>query len=127
MPTNFRRVLKFASTYFSRNKGMSLAAIFVLTVTMLLATGLFYMRGIVTLLVQSIEDKIDITAYFKPTTAEQDIVNVQSQIQALPGIKSVQYVSQDQALAAFEQNHQNVPVLSKALTEVGANPFLPSL
>ena len=44
-----------------------------------------------------------------------------------PNIKSIEYVSQDQALATFNQNHQGNAVLAKALQEVGDNPFLASL
>ena len=44
-----------------------------------------------------------------------------------PNIKNIEYISQDQALASFNQKHEDNPVLSKALQEVGDNPFLPSL
>jgi cell division transport system permease protein len=44
-----------------------------------------------------------------------------------PDIKDIQYVSKDDALLAFTQKHQDNPTFSKALAEVGDNPFLPSL
>ena len=44
-----------------------------------------------------------------------------------PNIKNIEYVSKDQALATFNTTHQDDPVLSQALQEVGENPFLPSL
>lgn len=44
-----------------------------------------------------------------------------------PDIKNIEYVSKDQALLNFNQKHSDSNVLSKALQEVGDNPFLPSL
>src|SRR5581483_4001599 len=128
MFTNFNRVLRFAMQDFSRNKGMSVAAVFVLTVTILLVTGLFMLHGISDFLIASIQNKIDITAYFKPDTSEGSILNVKDQIvKSIPGIESVVYVSQADALSQFTQNHKDDLVLSNALTQVGSNPFLPSL
>ncbi len=128
MMTNLKRVISFAMSDFSRNKGISVAAIFVLVVTIMLVTGLLFFQGIAGYLTTQIQDKIDITAYFNAGTAEQDILNVKDQIlKDSPNIKSVEYVSQDQALAYFNEKHGDNPVLSKALQEVGDNPFLPSL
>jgi len=128
MLTSFKRVVGFAIKDFSRNKGLSVAAIFVLLVTMLLVTGLLFFQGIASYLNSTIQNKIDITAYFKDGTQEQDILNVKDEILKMsPNIKKVEYVSQDQALANFNEMHRDNPVLARALQEVGGNPFLPSL
>ncbi len=128
MPTNLKRITNFAVKDFSRNKGISIAAIFVLIITILLVTGLFFFQNMVGYLTTQIQDKIDITAYFKDGTQEQDILNVRDQIVKLaPNIKNIDYVSKDQALATFNTIHQSDSTLSQALQEVGANPFLPSL
>ena len=76
MLTSFNRIFKFAIDDFSRNKGISLAAIFVLVVTIMLVSGLFFFRGISSFLISEIQDRIDITAYFKDGVEEQDILNV---------------------------------------------------
>lgn len=128
MFTNFKRIFNFAINDFSRNKGISIAAIFVLIVTIMLLTGLLFFHGIANYLTSQIQDKIDITAYFKDGTAEQDILDVKGQILKMsPSIKNVEYVSKDQALAFFNEKHKDDAVLSNALQEVGDNPFLPAL
>lgn len=128
MAINLNRVLHFALSHFYRNKGTSVAAIFILTITTLLITGLFFVQGISNYLINEVQNKIDITAYFKADSAEQDILQVkQDLLENSKTIKSVQYVSKDQALADFNKKHQDNPVFSKALGEVGQNPFLPSL
>lgn len=128
MLTKFNRIIKFALNDFRRNQGISIAAVFVLVVTIMLVTGLFFFQGIAGYLTSQIQDKIDITAYFKDGTAEQDILDVKAKILEIsPNIKSVEYVSKDQALQAFNEKHQDNAVLARALEEVGNNPFLPSL
>jgi cell division transport system permease protein len=128
MFTNLKRVLGFAINDFGRNKGISLSAIFVLTITIMIMTGFLFFHGISEYVISKIQDKIDITAYFVDGTQEQDILNVKDEILKMsPSIKNVEYVSKDQALAIFNDNHKDNPVLAQALQEVGDNPFLPSL
>ena len=128
MFTNFKRVADFAFKDFNRNKGISIAAIFVLVVTIMLVTGLVFFQGIAGYLTSQLQDKIDITAYFKTDTAEADILSAKDEIMKMSSnVKNVEYVSKDQALIAFNEQHSNDPVLSKALQEVGDNPLLPSL
>lgn len=128
MLTSFKRIFTFAVNDFSRNKGISLAAIFVLIVTIMLVTGLFFFHGIASYLTSQIQNKIDVTAYFKEDTSEQDILKVKDEILKMsPDIKNIEYVSKEQALRIFNEKHKDSAVLIKALEEVGDNPFLPSL
>ena len=128
MFTNFKRICKFAVNDFSRNKGISIATVFVLTVTIMLVTGLLFFQGIANYLTSQIQNKIDVTAYFKDGTSEQDILNVKNEILKMsPNIKNIEYISKDQALEFFSERHKDNTALSQALLEVGDNPFLPSL
>lgn len=128
MLTNLKRVLNLAFIDFYRNKGMSVAAIFVLTIITLLVTGLFLVHGISGFLISTVQNKIDITAYFKEDASDQDILEFKNKILTdFPGIKNIQYVSKEDALSNFNQKHKDNRVFSQALSEVGANPFLPSL
>ncbi len=128
MLTNLKRITNFAIKDFSRNKGISIAAIFVLIVAIMLVTGLFFFQSMVGYLASQIQDKIDITAYFQDGTKEQDILDIKEEIiKAAPQIKNIEYISKDQALATFNELHKENSVLSQALQEVGVNPFLPSL
>lgn len=128
MLVNFKRIISFAVNDFSRNKGISIAAIFVLIVTIMLVSGLFFFQGMSGFLISEVQNKIDITAYFKDGALESDILKVKDQILNLSSdIKGVQYTSKDQALAEFNEKHKDNAVLARALEEVGENPFLASL
>lgn len=128
MFTNLKRVINFAFIDFSRNKGVSLAAVFVLVITITVATGFLFFQGISQYLISEVQDKIDITAYFKEETSEDQILKVKDEILKMsPDVKEVEYVSKDDALKVFTERHKDNDVFSKALEEVGQNPFLPSL
>jgi cell division transport system permease protein len=128
MFTSFKRITSFAISDFARNKGISLAAIFVLVVTIMIVTGLFFFQGIASYLTLQLQNKIDVTAYFKAETLEQDILNVKDEILKMsPDVKNVEYISKEQALQIFNEKHKDNEVLARAIEEVGDNPFLPSL
>jgi len=128
MLTNFKRVLGFAIKDFTRNKGISVAAVFVLIVTIMLVTGLVFFHKTVGYLTSQLQNKIDITAYFKDNAQEEDILSVKEEILKIsPNIKNIEYISKDKALAIFNGKHQDNAVMARALQEVGSNPFLPSL
>ncbi|MEK7562419.1 MAG: permease-like cell division protein FtsX [Patescibacteria group bacterium] len=128
MLTSFNRIFKFAIDDFSRNKGISLAAIFVLVVTIMLVSGLFFFRGISSFLISEIQDRIDITAYFKDGVEEQDILNVKDEILKMsPNIKGVEYISKERAMEIFNKKHRDNAVIVRAIEEVGTNFLLPSL
>ncbi|MCX6722237.1 MAG: permease-like cell division protein FtsX, partial [Candidatus Staskawiczbacteria bacterium] len=128
MFTNFKRVLNFAVKDFSRNKGISIAAIFVLVITTMIVTGLLLFHSMTAYLTSQVQNKIDITAYFKDGTKEQDILDVKDRISKMvPNIKDIEYVSKDQALASFNAIHKDNEILAQALQEVGKNPLPASL
>lgn len=128
MSINLQRVFHFALSDFYRNKGISVAAIFVLVITILLATWLFLIKGATDYLIATIENKIDITAYFKENAREQDILNAKDEIlRNVSDVKSVNYISNEDALEDFLQKHKDDPTISKAIMEVGSNPFFSSL
>lgn len=128
MLINIIRTIKFSINNFSRNKGISIATVFVLVVAIMLVTSLLFLHGVTDYLTSQIREKIDITAYFIDGTEEQEILNVKDQILEMsPNIKSIEYVSKEQALVSFSEKHQGNTVLERALEEVGENPFLPSL
>ncbi len=128
MFVNFNRVLKFALFDFYRNQGRAVAAIFVLTLAIICVTGIFLLHGIGNQVILQIKNKIDITAYFKSGTDENDILTTKNTLlKSNLGIQNIQYVSSDDALERFTQAHQGNSIFFDALTQVGGNPFLPAL
>jgi cell division transport system permease protein len=127
MFTNLNRILHFAFVDFLRNKGISIASVFILCVIIMLATSLLFFWGMADYLILQIQDKIDVTAYFKEEVEEKDILVARDEIAKSSVVKSVLYVSRENALENFKNKYKGNEVFEKALLEVGGNPFLPSL
>ncbi len=128
MFNNFKRILKFAWVDFTRSKGNSFAAIFILVIPILLATTLFLFQGVSKHVISQVEEKIDVTAYFKSEATEEEVLAVKNDLLNLSSeIKNVQYISKEQALQEFTDRHKDDPDFIKALEEVGGNPFLSAL
>ncbi len=98
---------------------------------MVLALSVFLGLTIFGVLTQSaiatLQDKIDISVYFKSGVSEDDISNVERSTQSLAEVKNVEYISRDKALEIFKEKHKNDATIGKALEELGDNPLAASL
>jgi cell division transport system permease protein len=122
-----KRIFRFGWQSLARDGGMISANVFIMTMAVFMITSIFFLKDISQFLVNSIEDKVDVSVYFKENVLEEDILKVKQEIVLVPEVKEVNYVSKEQALENFVNRHGNNPVLMEALVEVGANPFLASL
>jgi len=128
MLTSLKRILKFSWIGFLRNKALVIEVIFVMTISISLITCLFLSQGLSEFLINYLEDKADISVYFKQNTSEQEIIKVEEALYQFSNeIESVEYISQEKALQIFTETHKDDPDSLEALEQVGDNPFLPSL
>jgi len=123
----FKRVIKTGWKGFKRNIGLSLATILIMVIVISLATLLFLLNPVSKILIADIEEKVDISVYFKEDISSEYILEVESEISKIPEVKDVEYISKNQALEKFIEKHKDDPVLMESLTELGSNPFLASL
>ncbi len=127
MFTILSRIFQFGIKNFWRNGWLSTATIAIMTIALVVFVSLI-MFGVVTNAgASSIQDKIDVSVYFNTNTSEDQILNIQHSLQSLSQVKSVEYVSRDQALAIFQKNHANDPTVSQAINELSTNPLEASL
>ncbi|MSR70459.1 ABC transporter permease [Candidatus Kaiserbacteria bacterium] len=118
-----KRVFRAGILDFSRNAFVSFASILVMTVT-LFVVGLTVFAGVILgSALQELRDKADINVYFVQSVAEDRILEMKASLEALPEVSSVQYLSHDEALAAFRERHKNDQLTLNALEELGDNPF----
>ena len=127
MLTITSRIFHFGFKNFWRNGWLSMATVAIMTLALLVFVSLIIFGVITSTAAASIQDKIDISVYFNTNTSEDQILNIEQSIQGLPEVQSVEYVSRDQALAIFKQNHANDPTVSQAINELTTNPLEASL
>jgi len=127
MITAIKRIFKLGWSSFTRDGGIATATIFILVITIFLVSLLFLFQNISQFLISSLQEKVDISVYFKEIIPEEDILNVEKELSQIPEVKNVKYVSKEEALEIFVERHKDDPVLMSSLEEVGGNPFLASL
>jgi cell division transport system permease protein len=127
MMQSFKRIVKWGLKNFWRNGWLSTATISIMILTLLVITVLIMVNVIANGVLLNLEDKIDISVYFKPQTAEEDILRAKSQLEGLAEVERIEYISQNDALINFKEKHKDNPVLLQSLDELEANPLEASL
>ncbi len=106
---------------------MSLASIFVMTMTVLIIGSLMFMSALIGQFVTYVKDKIDVNVYFVTAADERAILDLKAALEKLPEVSFVTYTTRDQALQNFRDRHQDDQLTVQALDELGDNPFGASL
>jgi cell division transport system permease protein len=122
-----KRIFKSGWLSFSRDGSLAAATCFIMLIPIFLASSLFLLKDVSQFLISTIQEKADISVYFKESAPEEDVLEVKEEISEIPEVKSVKYVSKEEALESFVQRHKDDPVLMESLEEVGGNPFLGAL
>jgi len=112
---------------FWRNAFVSLAAIFVMTVTLSVIGIALLLNQLLHTSLDQIRSKVDINVYFVTTAQEQDILGLKSSLEGLSDVAQVTYLSRDAALDEFKKHHENDQLTLQALDELGDNPLGASL
>ncbi len=126
MLTTIKRIFNLAWSNVSRNFGLSLVAVFVITITVLLITSIYAIKDFSELLVEDVKDRISVGVYFKDGVEEDVIFEIKDSVLGLEETRGVEYTSKLEAFDIFVERYENDPVLMASLIEVG-NPFLASL
>ncbi|MBM3257059.1 MAG: ABC transporter permease [Candidatus Liptonbacteria bacterium] len=121
------RIVQFGFKGFRRNGWLSTATVAITILALMVFVGLILFRVTTQHAVVSIQDKIDISVYFKNNTSEDQILNIKQSLENLSEVKDVNYVSSDKALELFKTAHKNEQVISQAVNELNTNPFQASL
>jgi cell division transport system permease protein len=114
-----------AASSFRRNWVMSLGAVITIFFSLLLV-GTFMVTGLlVNTIVESVEEKVQITIFLKDGYAPEDLEALQSDLAAdTENIKSVTYVSKEEALERFREQTAESPEIVEQLPN---NPLPASL
>ncbi len=123
MITSFIRTMKFALQGFWRNVWLSLVTVVILVLTLLSISMVWGINVVANQAISAVQDKVDVSIFFKAGVAESEIFNIQNRFEALSQVKDVRYITPDQALAQFRQKHANDPDILASLDELKENPL----
>ncbi|MFZ2500778.1 MAG: permease-like cell division protein FtsX [Minisyncoccia bacterium] len=122
-----KRMLVSGWKNFARSGAVSVATVLIMTVTLAIISSLIFLSALLTLTLDTIKDKVDVTVYFVTTASEANILAVQGQLEKLPQVANVTYTSAEDALVAFRARHATDQLTLQALDELGGNPLDASL
>lgn len=127
LSSDLKRITRSGLINFYRNTFVSFASVMMMTITLLIIGATIFMSAILSFTIANIERKVDVNVYFYPNAPESQILDMKAALEQLPQVAGVSYVSRADALAAFQERHQNDYLTLQALNELGTNPLGASL
>lgn len=104
-----------------------MATILVMVLVLFVLGNLIFVGAFAGTVLNALEEKIDISIYFFPDASEESILAVKSDLDALPDVARVEYISRERALEEFREKHKANALIVEALEELGDNPLVASL
>ena len=123
----FRRILKWGFINFFRNGVVSVATVLVMSLSIFMIGGVIVGGSFFSAVISSLEEKVDISAYFKVAASESAILSLKSDLENSPEVSAVKYISADEALKTFRERHRGDEVVLQSLEVIETNPFSASL
>ncbi len=115
MATNPGYFIRETWSSFRRNWVMSLVAVSIIYIALLLVGTFFLMSSVVNEMASSFESKVTVSVFLKDDAVDTDVTALKAAIQGMPNVKSISYVTKDQALAIFKDRTKNSPQLVENL------------
>lgn len=112
---------------FYRNRTVSLSSIFILTITLSIVTSFYLFGAVFDYTLEQVKEKVDVRVYFTTDATEEQATEVKAKLLGLSDVKTVTYISRQQALDDFKKKHVGDQLTLQALDELGSNPFGASL
>jgi len=101
---SFWRVIKFGFQNFWRNPWLSLATVFTFALTLFIISVFFFLVLVTQTVIKAIEEKMDLVVYIKDEAKEAEILQLEEAIRNFPGVKSVKYISKEEALPVWQNS-----------------------
>lgn len=109
--------------HFRRNGWLSFAVISIISLTLLIISTLIVLSIAANLVIRSVQDKVDISVYFKSDTEESKIMAFRSTVLQYKEVKSADYISKDSALNEFKAKNADNPTIMQSIDVIGDNPL----
>lgn len=127
MGTTFKRIIRAGFISFWRNGSVSLSAVFVMIVALFMIASTLLLTAFLGTALRDLQDKIDVNIYVDTSAKEPEIMDLKSKLETLPEVKTVTYISREQALEIFKTRHEDDHRIIQALDEIGDNPLTSTL
>lgn len=121
------RTFKEAISNFIRNGWLTLAASSILIFSLYVMSVSFVVATAANNILRDVQNKVNISVYFKPDVAEDKIMEIQKSLEGFKEINSIEYVSRESALEKFKKDNADQETIIQSLEVIGENPLPASL
>ncbi|HOW60404.1 MAG TPA: permease-like cell division protein FtsX [Candidatus Moranbacteria bacterium] len=127
------KLIKLKRTFFEgldnfrRNGWLSFATVSVLAISLYVISVTFILGVTTNIILKNIQDDLSVSVYFNSDIEENTILDIKNKLVVYDEIKSIDYVTKEQALENFKKITNNSDSISRALELIGDNPLLSSL
>lgn len=120
---SFKRLANSAFQDLTRNVWLNMATVVIIVIALFTVSVSLVIDAVGGHTLQTFQNKIDISIQFQDDAGEEKILNLKKDLESMPEVKSVVYVSKDQALADFKAAHAGEEYISQSIEELGENPL----
>jgi cell division transport system permease protein len=124
---DFKRIVRAGFVNFVRNPVVSAVSVLIMTVTLFIVSTLILVNALLSFSLGQISERVDINVYFYPDASEVDTLALRDDLELLPEVTSVDYISREEAIDNFRQRHADDYLTLQALDELNENPLGASL
>lgn len=117
------RIIKFAAQDFWRNIWLSVITITILVMALFSVNFLIVFNLIADNVISAVHEKIDVSIYFVPEATAGEVSNVKSSLDKLVEVKEIKYISPEEALQKFQEEHAEDPDILESLEQIEGNPL----
>jgi cell division transport system permease protein len=109
------RIIKNGFSTFIRNGVLSFASTTVMVLTLLSLSTFFIINVALNTGIESVQEKIDLSAYLMDEAPEEQVLLLQSELADFSEVESVKYVSKEEALDRYKEQNKNNQKLLESL------------
>lgn len=117
----FVRMCRYGVNNFSRNAWLTVAATAVMTITLLIIFTTVVARQVLVDTLDQVQAKVDMSMYVKTDTTNKQAADVESELQKLESVRTVEYKSPKDAREQFAQDNkssiQTLDAINEATTK----------
>ena len=118
-----KRIITTAFRDLSRNIWLNMATIIIIVIALFTVATMLAVDKIGSYALNTLQEKIDISIQFEDDASEEKILEFKEDIEELEEVKSVEYISKEQALINFREAHKDNEYIDQSLEELGENPL----
>jgi len=118
-----KRITVAALKDLSRNIWLNMATIIIIVIALFTVATMLAVDKIGSYALNTLQEKIDISIQFEDSADEEKILGLKEDLEGLEEVKSVEYISKEQALVNFRETHKDNEYIDQSLEELGENPL----